>query len=91
MAEKRKTNRHRTVAGCPLVIVEWLDSSYALGWLTQQDTDEPKLKRCCSVGWIRRDTPEALTLTANLTMEDNPHRCCEIIIPKCAVQKVHRL
>jgi hypothetical protein len=24
---------------------EWIDSSYALGWLTEADADEPKVKR----------------------------------------------
>ena len=82
---KRPTNK------CPLVLVEWVDSSYALGWLTSEDEAEPQLKQCCSVGWMRRDTKEAITLTANMTMEENPHRCCEIVIPKGAVRAVHRL
>lgn len=87
-----KSRRHiRALAGCPLVIVEWVDSSYALGWLTNSDADEPKLKQCCSVGWVRRDTKEALVLTANMTLEETPHRCCEIIIPRAAVRAVHRL
>lgn len=76
---------------CPLVMVEWLDSSYALGWLTEADAEEPKVKQCCSVGWLRRRTTEAIVLTANMTMEENPHRCCEITIPRCAIQRIHRL
>jgi len=94
MANRRNTEKQpaqRTLSGCPLVIVEWVDSSYAPGWLTSADDDEPKLKRCCSVGWVRRDTAEALILTANMTLDENPHRCCEITIPKCAVRAVHRL
>ena len=74
-----------------LVLVEWIDSAYSLGWLTEADTEEPKLKRCCSVGWLRKETQDSVTLTANLTMEENPHRCCEITIPKRAVQRMHRL
>ncbi len=37
-----------------LVIVEWVDSSYSPGWLTPGDEDECGVKRCCSVGWVRR-------------------------------------
>lgn len=77
--------------GCPLVLVEWVDSSYSLGWLTEADTDEPKLKKCCSVGWLRKQTKEAVILTANMTMEENAHRCCEITIPRCAIQRLRRL
>lgn len=77
--------------GCPLVLIEWVDSSYSVGWLTGADADEPKIKQCCSVGWLRKQSKEAVVLTANMTMEDDPQRCCEITIPRRAIRKIHRL
>lgn len=74
---------------CPLVLVEWVDSSYSLGW--QHDNELPSIKKCCSVGWLRSKTKDAVVLSANITMETNPHRCCEITIPTCSITKVHKL
>lgn len=74
-----------------LVIVEWVDSAYALGWLTSRDEDEPQLKKCKSVGWVRRQTKDMITLTSNTTIEEYPQRCCEISIPLAAVTRVHLL
>ena len=84
-------NIHKPKVSVPLVIVEWVDSAYSIGWLTHHDDAEPQIKKCCSVGWVRRRTKEAITLTANLTLEDNPHRCCEISIPTKAVLRIHEL
>lgn len=77
------------LSGCPLVLIEWVDSCYSPGW--QFDDDEPSVKECLSVGWLRRKTEQAVVLTANITMEENPHRCCEITIPTCSIRRIHKL
>lgn len=89
MKKKKTKIPQRLIEKCALVLIEWVDSSYALGW--QTGDGEPQLKRCSSVGWIRKASEDAITLTANMTIEEPPQRCCEITIPRCAIRRVHKL
>lgn len=86
---KKKRRNKIDFSKCPLVLVEWVDSAYSLGWHWSDGT--PTVKHCQSVGWVQKRSRDAITLTANLTMEESPQRCCEITIPVCAIKKIHRL
>ena len=79
---KRRRLSARTIFPFKLVFVEWVDSSYLSGWLTEDDEAENVPKKCCSVGWIRKENADLIILASNLTVEENPHRLGETHIPK---------
>lgn len=73
----------------PLVLVEWVDSAYSIGWHWMDGA--PSIKKCQSVGWVSGKSRDAITITANLTIEETPQRCCDITIPIRAVTQIHLL
>ena len=61
------------VASCPLVWIEWEDSTQPQGrWQWLSEFQLPKAVRCVSVGFLIRDTPEVKTLAPNLGNVDCP-------------------
>lgn len=86
---------------CPLVRVEWLDSSQPVAsWKFLSDyRDNPSSPlKCVSVGWMIRDDDDLKVLVANfggVENERDPERtlqaCGVIQIPTCCVVRIFAL
>ena len=86
---------------CPLVRVEWLDSSQPISsWKFLSDyRDNPgRPLKCVSVGWMVRDDDDLKILVANFGGVENeldPERtlqaCGVIQIPTCCVVRISAL
>jgi hypothetical protein len=72
-----------------LVLVEWLDSHHRPGWTTDDPASDPLV--CKSVGWLIRQTKEALVLSANVTEEEQQQRCGDMTIPQRCVRRIKQL
>jgi len=52
---------------CPLVIVEWVDSSQPqASWSFLKDMPAPKAVQCVSVGWLVHRSEEVICLAPNM-------------------------
>jgi hypothetical protein len=50
-----------------LVIVEWQDSRQPdRGWQWLDERDDPKAVKCLTVGWLLRETEDAILVAQNL-------------------------
>ena len=86
---------------CPLVQIEWLDSSQPIAsWKFLADyRDNPgRPLKCLSVGWMIRDDDDLKVLVANFGGVENeldPERtlqaCGVIQIPTCCVSRISML
>lgn len=86
---------------CPLVRVEWLDSSQPIAswkFLVDYRNDTTKPNQCSSVGWMIRDDDELKVLAANFGGVQNTRdpectlQACGVIrIPTCCVISIHQL
>ena len=72
-----------------LVYVKWVDSHFRPGWASE--APEGKLMYCHSVGWLIKDDKNVKVLSANITKEDCPQRCCDITIPTRAIIQIKPL
>jgi len=77
------------LVGLRLLYVEWVDSHYRPGWTTDDASSEPL--KCVSVGWLIKEDAEGMTLSSNLSVEENKQRCGDITIPTRAILRTKRL
>jgi hypothetical protein len=79
-----------SVHDCPLVLMEWLDSSQPVsGWRYLKDAPSEPAERCASVRWLLRDEHvKELCQTIGDTNDDNPQGMGMVQIPACAVISV---
>lgn len=72
-----------------LLLIEWLDSSQAEGWLfIDEDEHVNDPLNCISVGWLIQESDEALSITSSLAemVDGDPLQVNGILtIPKCCV------
>lgn len=76
-----------------LVAVDWVDSCGRGGWIPLDEMTCPAME-CKSVGFIIKETPRAITLTAHLGFGDKGtanQGHSEFTIPREAIRRVRRL
>ena len=71
------------------VLVTWVDSARSMEWTPYAPCLKPTV--CKSVGWVVAETEEVLVLAPHITIEDEPQRCGDMTIPKCAIKKTQTL
>jgi hypothetical protein len=83
-------------AGCPLVLVEWLDARQPEpGWVRLANlvvSDGPV--KCVSVGWLLYDGPDKKMLAPNMADvedEQNIHASGIVHIPSACITRVVRV
>jgi hypothetical protein len=80
---------------CPLVMIEWEDSSQPLSsWQYLADFGEPRAIICRSVGWLLVSNRRTTVVVPNMGGLDSPdamQASGTIVIPTRAVRKVFRL
>lgn len=72
-----------------LVLVEWEDSHHRPGWTS--DEANPKPLPCRSVGWLVAQNASAITLSANVSVEETPQRCGDMTIPRRCIVRITKL
>jgi hypothetical protein len=80
---------------CPLVLIEWEDSTQPYGrWQWLSSVALPKVVLCVSVGYLIRDTHQAKTLAPNLgnvDCEDDVQASGLISIPARSIRRIVRI
>lgn len=76
-----------------LVAVEWVDSIGCSSRWGEIDDVPPTAHRCVSVGWLARESDEAILLVPHISLEnkaiDVPESGCgDMTIPNCSVQRI---
>lgn len=83
------------MADCPLVIIRWLDSRQPSGqWRYLADLPEARPVEVASVGWLLRDTAEAMVICQNVGDLETPDKAQAsgiMTIPTRCVLSVERL
>ncbi|MBS0251199.1 MAG: hypothetical protein JSR78_09055 [Proteobacteria bacterium] len=83
------------MADCPLVIIRWLDSRQPSGqWRYLSDLPEVRPVEVASVGWLLRDTAEAMVICQNVGDLEAPNKAQAsgiMTIPTRCVLSVERL
>lgn len=77
-----------------LVLVNWVDSGSFRGWQSLKDITGSAVKHNRSVGWIAKETDEALWLVAHLDDADPgmvAMGCGDLCIPRGAITSVTEL
>ena len=72
-----------------VVWVVWEDSHQRGGWTVDDPQCHPL--KCKSVGFLVSENADAVTLSANISIEDNQQRCGDMTIPRRAILKMKRL
>jgi hypothetical protein len=69
-----------------ILYVEWVDSMNSPGWRRSDDLDDAsRPARCCSVGFVVRDTRDALTLALNHCRDEGTSPYADLMtIPRVA-------
>jgi hypothetical protein len=90
-----ESSRDQASDGCPLVLIEWEDSTQPQGrWQWLSSVEMPRSVRCLSVGFLIRDTATAKTLAPNLgnvDCEDDVQASGLISIPARAIIRISRV
>lgn len=70
----------------PITVVEWTDSASIRGghWHSYDDAESLTPDNCKSVGWILRETKEAITIVPHSALHSIGGEMC---IPKVAITK----
>ena len=78
--------------GCPLVIVEWVDSAQPQScWKFLEDVGTPDSIHCVSVGWLVSDGEENKSVAPNMGGVNDPGSMQVsgiITIPVCSIVKI---
>lgn len=90
---KGGTDLNVLVSHYELVYLEWRDSYGVSAEWRETEAAEPHAHRCFSVGWILKETDEAIILAPHLSPANDlihaeEQSCGDMVIPKSAV--VHR-
>lgn len=75
--------------GHGLWMVLWEDSNYRTGW-TRGEVDGRAL-RIVSIGFMCHKDKDSITLSANMSIEDDQQRCGDMTIPTRCVVRMERL
>ena len=89
------------MGNCPLVRIEWMDSSQPIAswkFLSYYRDNPGRPCKCVSVGWMIRDDEDLKVLVANFGGVENevdpertPQACGVIQIPTCCVVRISAL
>jgi hypothetical protein len=85
-------DEHEPFADCPLVYLEWQDSSGTEEWRSLEEIHNRKIELdpCKSVGWVLRETADWVELAQNIGTGhggEHPQACHVMTIPRAAIIK----
>lgn len=72
-----------------IVLVEWVDSAFAQGWMNKQLAKEHEISRIVSVGILLCENQERITVMQSISNKDDAGD--GITIPKCSIKQMRRL
>jgi|GEM_PF-5789510 len=72
----------------PIVVVEWIDSATGGGWQGIDQAEHGALE-CITVGFLVKETDEALSVAHSVSQQDGEDSgvCDMISIPQCAIRR----
>ena len=73
-----------------LAIVEWVDSTFAQGWMGRDAIRLHQLSRSVTVGILVDENDEKITIMQSLSV-DREQACDGITIPKSSIKRIRKL
>jgi len=75
-----------------LVVIHWVDSnSIGSKWTHKDDIPEPELCLCRSIGWVYKETDEAIMICSHFSFVNDLNDLglhSPFVIPKCSIKKM---
>ncbi len=86
MGAKAAIRKWSKRSGHKLVLVKWVDSAYANGWV-DFDGWGAKVSECVSAGWLIEDSEESVIISAHIVDPGGPNESIHapMAIPKSSV------
>lgn len=72
-----------------LVIIEWVDSAFAQGWMDKCVAKTHKVSNCTSVGVLIQQDSEKITIVQSISDKDSVGD--GITIPKVCIKRIRKL
>ena len=72
-----------------LVLVEWVDSAFAQGWMHKDAIRNHRVSKIASAGILVNDTKEHITIVQSVSDKDD--RGDGITIPRCSIKRIRHL
>ncbi len=73
-----------------LVLIQWVDSAFAQGWMSRESIDAHKLSKCISVGLLVAESDEQVTIMQSASVDKEQYGD-GITIPKCSIKRMRQL
>ena len=71
-----------------LVLVEWVDSSFAQGWMNKETISQHTVSSCVSSGILVAGNEEQITIVQSAGKDQYGDG---ITIPKCSIKRIRQL
>ncbi len=73
-----------------IVMVEWVDSAFAQGWMSREVITHHRVSGIVSVGILVNENKEQITIVQGASMDKDQYGD-GITIPKCSIKRVRSL
>lgn len=73
-----------------MVLIKWVDSAFAQGWMSRDAVKSHQLSKCVSVGILVAENDEQITIMQSLSV-DKDQMGDGLTIPKCSIKRIRKL
>ena len=72
-----------------MILVEWVDSSFAQGWMSKEHARHHSFSKIASAGILLHEDSEKITIMQSVSDKDDAGD--GITIPKCSIKRMRQL
>ncbi len=72
-----------------LVLIEWVDSAFAQGWMSKRAAKSHRFSKITSIGILLNDDSEKVTIMQSVSDKDDAGD--GLTIPKCCIKRMRKL